>query len=270
MTRIIALAGRAGAGKDTVASFIAEACGDSHMLSFAAPMKRFCQEVYAFTDLQLYGPSEYRNKPDPRYPREHGPFIGGRCACCLQSNSRESMEDCCLTPRFALQQLGTEWGRNCFLDTWVNKGIRDARASSARVVMFTDCRFANEAEAIVQAGGEVWLIQRDIETGVGRDHASEQEMESYDFMRSVSVVLDNNSSIECLRQKVYDIMQIRLPVEVGDIVEIRNEDSAFHGMTGPVVSIAPDVQHAYDVSLDLEGEITMVAFERWELFRADH
>lgn len=270
MARIIALAGRAGAGKDTAASFIYEACKDAKPASFAAPMKRFCQEVYAFTDLQLYGPSEYRNKPDLRYPREHGPFVGSRCACCLQSSIKEGTGRCYLTPRFALQQLGTEWGRCCFTDTWVSKALRDAQESTARVVVFTDCRFANEAQAIAQAGGEVWLVRRDVELGIGRDHASEQELESDAFMRSVSVVLENNSSVEQLRQRVYDLLTVRLPIETGDRVEIHNVDSAFHGMHGPVVSVAKGVQHAYDVSLDLDGELIMVAFERWELIRADH
>ena len=34
-------------------------------------MKRIARDVFGFSDEQLYGPSEMRNAPDERYPREH-------------------------------------------------------------------------------------------------------------------------------------------------------------------------------------------------------
>lgn len=64
--RIIGLVGRAGCGKDTVKQMLMEIIGAAP-LSFADPMKELAREVFEFSYEQLYGPSDARNHPDPRY-----------------------------------------------------------------------------------------------------------------------------------------------------------------------------------------------------------
>lgn len=74
---LIAIAGRTvdskgrmcnmGSGKSTVANTLIEKFGFVQV-GLADPMRRFCQEVYQFSDNQIWGPSEYRNAPDKRYP----------------------------------------------------------------------------------------------------------------------------------------------------------------------------------------------------------
>jgi hypothetical protein len=106
-----------------------------------------------------------------------------------------------LTPREAMQTLGTEWGRACYEDVWAALGVRRAlgwvvkgdsiekrrlrrRLQEAgdrrdawecnrvetrladmdalpRVAVITDCRFTNEARLVREAGGEVWFLERD-------------------------------------------------------------------------------------------------------------
>lgn len=66
--KLIVLSGEAGAGKDSVADFLAEKHGWVKF-SLSAPMKRFCGDMFGFTDEQLYGPSSARNAPDPRWAR---------------------------------------------------------------------------------------------------------------------------------------------------------------------------------------------------------
>lgn len=56
----------AGAGKDTFAGFLVKHF-DGVGVAMADPMKRFAQNVFGFTDLQLWGPSQERNKLDPRF-----------------------------------------------------------------------------------------------------------------------------------------------------------------------------------------------------------
>ena len=128
MMNLLGIVGRAGSGKDTVADilvrdhgFVKVACAD--------PLKRICRDTYGFTDSQLWGPSMERNKLDLRYPREHTSTLGGYCDCCgidLRLEREAAETQCYLTARHALQQLGTEWGRRCYNNTWIDYAIRVA------------------------------------------------------------------------------------------------------------------------------------------------
>jgi hypothetical protein len=179
MKRLIALSGRAGSGKDTVASMIPGAV----RMSFAEPLKRFCMEVFGWTEAQVFGPSELRNVPDPRYVRHTGEL---------------------LTPRHALQTLGTEWGRGCSEDVWAQLGVRRALASPADVVVITDCRFVNEARAVRSVGGEVWRVVRPGAGLVGAAglHASEAEQESPEFLALVTRTIENGGTLSDLLESV--------------------------------------------------------------------
>lgn len=136
--------GVAGAGKDTVADHLVNKYGFVKV-ALADPLKRFLMEVYDFSYEQLWGPSPERNKPDKRYPRGHTWSLERRgravnfkgytniwlCACCgerAEGEDAPSGEGCFLTPRYALQSLGTEWGRSCYNDTWVDYCLRVAKA----------------------------------------------------------------------------------------------------------------------------------------------
>jgi hypothetical protein len=124
---IVGISGFAGSGKDTVADFLAEECGFVKV-AFADPLKRVCKDVYDFTDDQLWGPSQKRNEPDKRYPRDHKVSSPGAraCGCCGLDVDDWRGAQCYLTPRYALQLLGTEWGRHCYPNTWVDYALRVA------------------------------------------------------------------------------------------------------------------------------------------------
>ena len=169
---ILGLVGLAGSGKSTVADILQKDHGFVSV-ALADPIKRICRELFSFTDVQLWGPSEERNKPDTRYPLVVGMDAG-------------EPEHGYLTPRHALQQLGTEFGRACYPNVWVDYGMRVAKAlltrsfvydaqnglrethlvalppgtMSPKGVVFSDIRFQNEVEAIRAAGGAVWRIVR--------------------------------------------------------------------------------------------------------------
>ena len=115
---IIAISGQAGSGKDTAADFLVKHRGFVKV-AFADPMKRICKEVYDFTDEQLWGPSELRNVPDERYPRVF--------AATMNDGPNNTFPTEYLTPRYALQQLGTEWGRSCYLQTWTRLLLKTAK-----------------------------------------------------------------------------------------------------------------------------------------------
>ncbi len=213
---IIGICGLAGSGKDTAADFLVKKEGYVK-IAFADPLKRICRDVYDFTDEQLWGPSSERNKPDERYPRAHGPFTKDcKCACCgVEAEEdwesgrlfvKRDQPPCHLTPRYALQLLGTEFGRTCYPNTWVDVALRTAKkvlyqsgilrsvffnydakqglyvthtrqGPKPQGVVISDVRFINEVVAINEASGFVYQTTRGFGLeGAAGQHQSEVEM----------------------------------------------------------------------------------------------
>lgn len=151
---IVGISGLAGSGKDTCADFLVRN-HDFVKVSFADPMKRICMDVYGFSFDQLWGPSSERNKPDARLPRKHSwrPNLDENrwvCVCCNVACRHPDLDEspCYLTPRFALQQLGSEWGRVCREDTWVEYALNVARR-----IEEGDCIYAPERGLATRPAG---------------------------------------------------------------------------------------------------------------------
>jgi hypothetical protein len=209
---LIGISGLAGSGKSTAAEMLRQKYGFV-CVSFGDPLKRICRDVYSFSFDQMWGPSSARNAPDERYPREHGPYRDGSCACCglktsgytlLEAIARGEQNPCYLTPRFALQQLGSEWGRVCYPNTWVDYTIKVAFMLNTEggyvydtgrgldhawrpgdenwktSVVIPDVRFKNEVDAIKTAGGKLIRITRPNAglSGSAGQHRSETEQTS--------------------------------------------------------------------------------------------
>lgn len=183
---LLGFAGVSGAGKDLCASFLTKK-HNFVRVGFADALKRAVGEVFGFSEEQLYGSA--REVPDQRYTTKEGDL---------------------LTPRRALQWLGTEGFRTCCSDIWIIKALRDAEllmrgqytysrmhgvSTTTTVhpgwngVVFADVRFMNEHVGIRAAGGVVIRLKRD--TGIASAHQSEAELlgipdSYYDY------VIDNN------------------------------------------------------------------------------
>lgn len=200
--KTIVLCGSAGVGKDTAGDFLVRRRGYVRV-GLADPLKRFCQEVFAFTDDQLWGPSASRNAPDPRYPRPCHPCRGeGRVETVAEIRPATfengavvpqqvllSRQECIfcrgegktfLSPREALQTLGTDWGRRCYPDTWIELGRRTAREHNDRgvSVVVTDARFRNELEGFKADGAVLVRLYRPGAGlgGAAAAHPSEAEL----------------------------------------------------------------------------------------------
>ncbi len=171
--RSIALVGLAGVGKDTLAAHIAETYGH-RVLSIAVPLKRIVQQIYQFSDAQLFGPSRLRNEPDPRYPRPDGSF---------------------LCPREALELFGTEAGRRCYERTWLDMAMTDAKRVTATggAWVFTDARYANEMEACRAKGAAIVRLTRQGVTA--SEHQSEREQAAIPDS-NFDLVLSTDGTIE--------------------------------------------------------------------------
>jgi hypothetical protein len=206
---------------------------DAAQIGFADKLKAISRDVYDFSYLQLWGPSDYRNAPDERYPRAHsghewGPADddhpdGAACVRCGQINPLAVPTPCTtyLTPREALQLLGTEWGRACWPDTWAARAVRFAHelTSTARILpkgqgsyiigrvgltVISDMRFANEAAVVRAAGGLVWRIVRPDAPGLGEHgaHASETASDDPVLSALVTRTIMNDDGLETLLARV--------------------------------------------------------------------
>jgi hypothetical protein len=82
---------------------------------------------------------------------------------------------CGKTPRWAMQSIGTEWGRDMIGSELLVNAWHRARIGHELVVV-DDVRFENEAAAIKSAGGVLVRIRRDNTDDSRLVHASEQQI----------------------------------------------------------------------------------------------
>jgi len=222
---IIGVCGLAGSGKDTVADILVKNHGFVK-IAFADPMKRFCKEMFDFSDEQLWGSSDARNAPDKRYVRTHEEQLFQVDSFGKMARHREPLY---LTPRHALQTLGTEWGRGCYSDVWAEYAIRvarellkggalyrpeewysvqpkmDLRGITPKGVVISDVRFKNEIAAIKRAGGKVIKVVRgEGLQGAAGQHLSETEQQELDDT-FFDVTIQNDGCLDDLQRAVKDI-----------------------------------------------------------------
>ncbi len=230
---LIGFSGLSGSGKDTIADLLVRNNGFIKV-AFADPLKRIVKDIHAFSDDQLWGPSHMRNKPDERYPRNHGPWVNGKCACCDTPKQKGvELTACYLTPRFCLQRLGTEYGRDCYADVWVDLALRtantllgengsafqydakhglrpklDVRHDGTEGVAITDVRFLNEIHALKKAGARLIRVVRPgagLSGSVGA-HSSELEQASIPDDH-FDAVIHNDGTLEDLLDSTKSLYQ---------------------------------------------------------------
>lgn len=155
--QLIALTGKAGAGKSSAAAFLVEKHG-FHRMRFAAILKQMLM-VMGLTVEDVDG--WRKNTPNE--------LLLGK------------------TPREAMQTLGTEWGRDrIHPDIWVHLWQRQAlqRMAQGYSIVVDDMRFPNEYDYFKQIGGKVLKVEAPTETlmdnKVAALHVSELHELPYD------------------------------------------------------------------------------------------
>lgn len=208
---IIGIAGLIGSGKDTAADYLCTVYGFKRM-SFASALKQTVSVIFGWEYELLEGSTkasrEWREQVDTWWANRLGiPH---------------------LTPRWVLQQWGTDVARKSFHDDiWV-ASVENRLRNIKDDIVITDCRFANELVAIKNAGGITmrthrgeepdWLghaitrnttpdeyrkeyLTRMLENDF-RVHASEYSSVGLDY----DFHLDNNDTIDHLHKQIESII----------------------------------------------------------------
>lgn len=183
---IIGLAGPARSGKDTIADVLAEITpGTVEQDAFADRLKLIAAISLGFSD--DVGIAGVRRWADRLKEEESLAIVGPRATVTSKISGREF-----------LQRLGAEAIRGVLgADVLVDAVPFDR--DGVDLLVLTDVRFENEAEAIRDRGGEIWRVYRP-GTG-GMRHVSERPLPTDLIDREV----DNSGSIADLYATVREI-----------------------------------------------------------------
>lgn len=250
---LIILCGQAGSGKNTAAGVLAE--HGASPLAFADPIKRFAGQVLGFSEGALWGASEEREQLIPFHLNQArssalshvdawfdslgvvdaaraigGPRYGVYWTWLENLQAFAARNSGQINARYALQTLGTEWGRRTVgEDLWVRHGIQTARAilngqSYSRDlglgargafpawVVITDGRFPDEVFAVKERGGLAVLIEEQTLGGLRTPEAShESEMALAKIPRSwwdAVVQNDRRGGVDALRASIGEALRL--------------------------------------------------------------
>jgi hypothetical protein len=205
---LIVLSGEAGAGKDSVAKILVEQFRWT-TYSLAAPLKRFGQDMFGFTDEQLYGPSHARNAPDPRWarpcptcgasgmrPAARGPTIVSNAVSCEACEGTGKIND--NSVRRVLQLLGEEYLRQMIhVDALTIRALPELEAKLFSVaqqgyggIVVTDARNDNDRNNLHDWLGGIRVDVRShrtraVDEAEWRKHISENRQPTNDQLEYV-------------------------------------------------------------------------------------
>lgn len=171
---VVGLSGKMGAGKDTAADYLVAKHG-FQKLAFAGDLKLMLAQLDPIIDDQ-----------GTRLSHVTREFSKGQYAEMEAHLKRHFPEY-----RRLLQVLGTECIRNRDSGFWADRVVDTLRTmpDNSKVVI-TDCRFRNEAEAVMYSGhwrGEVWDIYRpSLPTGPASAHSSEQGLADGEYVARIA------------------------------------------------------------------------------------
>jgi len=183
MIDIVLLTAKARSGKDTAARVFVE--HGYTQLSFAEPIREFIIKLCGFANLEELDLK--KNEPQE--------ILGGQ------------------TPRYAMQTLGTEWGRETINTKLWTSVVRDKIVkNNLKKIVISDCRFDNEVEDILEffpaSVANVQLIEiirpenTDALTADAAQHKSESGL-SGSFFRNK--IIKNDGTLEQFIEKIEDL-----------------------------------------------------------------
>ena len=208
---LISISGLIGSGKDTAADYLCTVHGFKRM-SFGASLKDAVSVIFNWDRELLEGSTktsrEWREQVDPWWANR--------------------LDIPHLTPRWVLQQWGTEVARKGFHDEiWV-ASVENKLLNNKNDIVITDCRFPNEINAVKNASGITMRTHRGAEPewiNLAATFNSDQDQserirakvlleEQYGVHASeyssvgleYDYHLDNNSTIDSLHKQIESII----------------------------------------------------------------
>lgn len=169
---IIGIAGKARAGKDTVAELIRSLHIGVTIRPLAGPIKQACKDL-------LMVDEEY-----------------------LQNHKEDHIEWANCSYRKLAQALGTDLVRDTLHeDFWVRRFDKSMSDLVCEVLVIPDIRFNNEAQWVKDQGGVIWEITRESAPGVAA-HKSESGIDR----ELIDLHISNNGSIQELRTQLSNVV----------------------------------------------------------------
>lgn len=210
---IIGIVGNIGSGKDTISHYLSQ-FHDFKQLSFASSLKDAVASVFGWDRELLEGRTsesrEWRETVDPFWSK------------------RLSMPT--LTPRWVLQQWGTDLVRKHFHDDmWIASLENKINQSNTNIVI-SDCRFPNEIQTIRDLGGCIIRVQRgplpewyeDAELAVQGSNIGINNLKIKKIHYSewawigskFDIHIDNNGTVDELYGQLSDVVNNKLQIKI--------------------------------------------------------
>jgi hypothetical protein len=178
---IIGLLGRAGSGKSSVAAYL-EARYGARRYSFASPLKKMAGKIWDFSDEQLYGTADIKEKVDPRHN---------------------------ITPRHAMQMLGQTAREFIHPNVWVEACMNEIYKGDSQLCVIEDVRHVNEAAYIAGARGDGFVIKLVCEDSISDPkfslHPSEAQVDQVSDSLIFGTVRAPRSPGASLLLKAFDV-----------------------------------------------------------------
>jgi len=208
---LVGVVGKARSGKDTFAVMLAEELygilrSKFILMAYATDLKDRVQQDFDLHYDQLWG--DDKEVEDKRYIKSKNrkgilPYCAGNRD---DGKGLEVLEEVQYwTGREILQAYG-QFFRTIDHDYWVKSLFRTIDYKEYKNVIITDIRHPNEADAVVNRGGFLIKIVRNVDNNIhGSNHISEVAMDNYDKM---DFVLTNDGTVDDLRVVAKDTAKL--------------------------------------------------------------
>jgi ABC-type oligopeptide transport system ATPase subunit len=186
----VAICGKAGSGKDTVAKIITKlVCPNNEVvvqLAFADPIKEIAYTMFpSIPNKYLYGSSKYRAEVIPNAYKDGKP----------------------LTVRQLLLDIGASgraYNSNIWIDILLHR-THEAIKKESSLIVIADVRFKDEYEALRKLGFYQIKLYREDHTKI--DHVSETAQDAIRDSQFGSI-LYNNGSLDELKSNVQRVIEL--------------------------------------------------------------